>query len=261
MLQSPPTIIFDHVSRLFATADGREVTALQDVSFNIGMNEFLVVVGPSGCGKSTLLRLIAGLIAPTQGRVAVSGAPVVRPLDNVGIVFQRPTLLPWLDILSNVTFPKRHKYGRVSDQDRQVARNLLQLVGLSDFAGSRPDELSGGMQQRAAIARALFLDPEILLMDEPFSSLDALSRDEMAFELLQIWSKRPKTVVFITHSITEAVLLADRVMVMSARPGTIAEEVPIPLARPRSMDTLTEPLFNEIAASIRNSIFRRNRAA
>jgi NitT/TauT family transport system ATP-binding protein len=117
------------------------------------------------------------------------------------------------------------------------------------------------MQQRAAIARALFLDPEILLMDEPFSSLDALSRDEMAFELLQIWSKRPKTVVFITHSIPEAVLLADRVMVMSARPGMIAEEVPIPLARPRTMDTLTEPLFNEIAASIRNSIFRRNRAA
>lgn len=243
------------------TTDGREVLALDGLSFHIGKNEFVAIVGPSGCGKSTVLRLIAGLIQPTSGQVSVDGDAVREPLDKVGIVFQKPTLLPWLDVLSNVTFPMRHKYGRVGEEGKTLAGDLLRLVGLVEFSKSQPDELSGGMQQRVAIARSLLLDPELLLMDEPFSSLDAMTRDEMGFELMRIWSERPKTVVFITHSITEAVLLADRVIVLTARPGKIADVVRIPLARPRTMDTLSDPLFNEITASVRNTVFTRARAA
>jgi NitT/TauT family transport system ATP-binding protein len=166
-----------------------------------------------------------------------------------------------LDIASNVVFPMRHKYGRVSEDDRREARELLSLVGLGEFARSRPEELSGGMQQRAAIARALLLDPEILLMDEPFSALDALTRDEMGYELLRIWTERPKTVVFITHSIPEAVLLSDRIIVMTSRPGSIEEVVDIPLDRPRSIHTLTEQRYGEITAYIRSMIFANRRAA
>jgi len=255
-----PAISFEHVTRVFPRTDGQEITALRDLSFAIPKNEFVAFVGPSGCGKSTVLRLIAGLIGPTRGRVAIYGGTVEEPPDMVGIVFQRPTLLPWLDILANVTFPMRHKYGRVTETERKVALELLELVGLSDFARSRPDELSGGMQQRAAIARALLLDPDILLMDEPFSALDALTRDEMAFELLRICALRPKTVVFITHSIPEAVLLADRIVVMTPRPGTIAEIVDNPLPRPRNIDTLSDPLYNELSTRIRNTVFTRRAA-
>jgi NitT/TauT family transport system ATP-binding protein len=260
-IQVRPAITFEQVARVFELADGQEVTALRDLSFNIAKNEFVAVVGPSGCGKSTVLRLISGLIAPTRGRVSIYSVPVTEPPDMVGIVFQKPTLLPWLDVMSNVTFPMRHKYGRVTEEDRKFARELLTLVGLGDFAHSRPEELSGGMQQRAAIARALLLDPEIMLMDEPFSALDALTRDEMSFELLRIWTKRPKTVVFITHSIPEAVLLSDRIFVMTPRPGTIAEIIDNPLPRPRNLETLADPTYHELTHRIRNTIFSRKRAA
>jgi NitT/TauT family transport system ATP-binding protein len=182
---------------------------------------------------------------------------VTEPRDEIGIVFQRPTLLPWFDVLGNVTFPMRHKYGRVTDAERARARELLALVGLSDFAGKAIDELSGGMQQRVAIARALLLDPDILLMDEPFSALDALTRDEMSLELLRIWTERPKTVLFITHSIPEALLLADRVIVMTPRPGRVRETIEVPLPRPRSMATLAEPAFHAIANHIREELFSR----
>ena len=164
-------------------------------------------------------------------------------------------------MLGNVTFPMRHKYGFVSEVERQRARELLALVGLSDFAARRPEELSGGMQQRVAIARALLLDPDILLMDEPFSALDALTRDEMSFELLRIWTERPKTVLFITHSIPEALLLADRVIVMTPRPGRVREILQVPLPRPRSMKTLEEPAFHELANHIRGELFSRPVAA
>ncbi len=183
--------------------------------------------------------------------------PVTEPRDDIGIVFQRPTLLPWFDVLGNVTFPMRHKYGRVTQEERDRAMQLLELVGLADFANKQIDELSGGMQQRVAIARALLLDPDILLMDEPFSALDALTREEMSFELLRIWTERPKTVLFITHSIPEALLLADRVVVMSARPGQVREILDVPLARPRSIASLTEPSFNEMANYIRGQLFSR----
>jgi NitT/TauT family transport system ATP-binding protein len=248
---------FTSVEETFGRDDGSAVTALEDVTFDIGRHEFLAVLGPSGCGKSTLLRLIAGLIFPTRGTVSIYDLAVTEPRDEIGIVFQRPTLLPWFDVLGNVTFPLRHKYGRVSAADKVRARDLLALVGLSDFASKRVDELSGGMQQRVAIARALLLDPDILLMDEPFSALDALTRDEMGFELLRIWSERPKTVLFITHSIPEAVLLADRIIVMTPRPGRVREVIDVNLARPRSIATLSEPAFNALANHIRGQLFTR----
>ena len=256
-----PVIKFTDVGQNFAGGDGRPIMALDDLSFDIGRHEFVAVLGPSGCGKSTLLRLIAGLIRATSGRVEIFGKEVTEPRDEIGIVFQKPTLLPWFDVLGNVTFPMRHKYGFVSDVERGRARELLALVGLSDFASRRPEELSGGMQQRVAIARALLLDPDILLMDEPFSALDALTRDEMSFELLRIWTERPKTVLFITHSIPEALLLADRVIVMTPRPGRVREILQVPLPRPRSMRTLEEPAFHELANHIRGELFSRPVAA
>jgi NitT/TauT family transport system ATP-binding protein len=256
-----PAINFEQVSRIFTSAKGAAVEALRDLTFTVRKNEFIAIVGPSGCGKSTVLRLIAGLIPPSRGRVSIYGMAVSKPPDLVGIVFQKPTLLPWLDIQSNVTFPMRHKYGRVSDAERKLAKELLGLVGLTDFAHSRPDELSGGMQQRAAIARALLLDPEILLMDEPFSALDALTRDEMSLELLRIWTERPKTVIFITHSIPEAILLSDRIIVMTPRPGAISEIIDNPLPRPRGLETFSDPLFHDLSAHIRSTIFARHVAA
>jgi NitT/TauT family transport system ATP-binding protein len=255
-----PALEFENVSRVFTTKGRGSVTALTDISFAIRKNEFVAFVGPSGCGKSTILRLFAGLIQPTQGKISAHGRLVKEPLDGVGIVFQKPTLLPWLDIESNVVFPMRHKFGRATEKDRLKAHELLSLVSLSEFAKSRPSELSGGMQQRVAIARALLMDPEFLLMDEPFSALDALTRDEMSYELLRIWSERPKTVLFITHSIAEAVLLADRVIVMTPRPGAIAEIVDVPLSRPRDMNTQADPIYSELSTHIRNLIFSKRHA-
>ncbi len=253
-----PSITFEQVRQVFTSSDGSEVVALDDTSFAIDRHEFIAVIGPSGCGKSTLLRILAGLIRPTSGRVSIYGKKLDGPRDEVGIVFQKPTLLPWLTIRDNLTFPMKHKYGRVTAQERERGEELLELVGLKEFGGKRPDELSGGMQQRAGIARALLHDPEILLMDEPFSALDALTRDELSLELLNIWTQRPKTVLFITHSIPEALLLADRILVMSARPGRITEIIDVELPRPRSLDTLTEPRFNELANHIRRKVFSRH---
>jgi len=252
-----PVVQFRQVSQIFGKADGSAVTALNGLSFDIAKNEFVSVLGPSGCGKSTLLRLMAGLVMPTSGELDIYGLRVTEPRDDIGIVFQKPTLLPWLNVLNNVTFPLKHKYGHVSVEDKARARKLLRLVGLEDFAAKRIDELSGGMQQRVAIARALLLDPDILLMDEPFSALDALTRDEMSFELLRIWSERPKTVLFITHSIPEAVLLSDRIVVMTPRPGAVREILPVPLPRPRSFATLSDPAFHDLANHIRGRLFSR----
>jgi NitT/TauT family transport system ATP-binding protein len=260
MSAAPPVIRFADVGCVFGKDDGSAVTALAHLSFDISRHEFVGVLGPSGCGKSTLLRLVDGLVRPTSGRVEVYGMPVVEPRDEIGIVFQRPVLLPWFNVLGNVLFPLRYKYGRVSVADRERAHELLKLVDLDDFADKEIDALSGGMQQRVAIARALLLDPDILLMDEPFSALDALTRDEMSFELLRIWSQRPKTVCFITHSIPEAVLLCDRVIVMTPRPGSVREILDIPLPRPRSLETLSDPEFHAIANHIRGRLFTRRAA-
>jgi NitT/TauT family transport system ATP-binding protein len=252
-----PVIGLTEVSCVFRKEDGSAITALDQLSFDVGRHEFVAVLGPSGCGKSTLLRLIAGLVAPTSGRVEICGTRVVEPRDEIGIVFQRPVLLPWFDVLGNVTFPLRHKYGRVTKIERERASELLRLVDLHEFGKRQIYELSGGMQQRVAIARALLLDPEILLMDEPFSALDALTRDEMSFELLHIWSERPKTVCFVTHSIPEAVLLSDRIIVMTPRPGSVREILDVPLPRPRSLATLSDPNFHDLANHIRGRLFTR----
>ncbi|MGC3963450.1 MAG: ABC transporter ATP-binding protein [Rhodocyclaceae bacterium] len=250
-------IELDGVTQTFVSSDGSPVTALDKVNLSLNKHEFVAIIGPSGCGKSTILRLIAGLLRPSAGTVSIYDLPVTEPRDEIGVVFQKPTLLPWLSVLDNITFPMKHKYGRVDDRDKERARALLEMIGLRDFAAKRPNELSGGMQQRVAIARSLLHDPDILLMDEPFSALDALTRDEMSFELLRIWSERPKTVVFVTHSIQEALLLSDRIVVMSARPGRVAEIINVPLPRPRNLQTLSDPVFHELANEIRVKVFSR----
>ncbi|MBR3371343.1 ABC transporter ATP-binding protein [Roseinatronobacter sp. NSM] len=254
--QEPASIRFSGVGQVFETDSG-PLEALRGVDFTVARHEFVAVLGPSGCGKSTLLRIIAGLIAPTSGTVSVFDVPVTRPRDDIGIVFQKPTLLPWANVEDNVVFPARHKTGRVSRADREKAREILATVGLAGFEKRLPDELSGGMQQRVGIARALLMDPDILLMDEPFSALDALTREEMGFELLRLWEARPKTVLFITHSISEAVLLADRVLVMGARPGTIVDDSPVPLPRPRGIETTKNKVMHDFAGHLRSLLLKR----
>jgi NitT/TauT family transport system ATP-binding protein len=210
------------------------VHALDDVSLDIHDNELITLVGRSGCGKSTLLRIVAGLLAPTSGRVVVDGLPVTKPRRDVAFVFQRPALLPWRSVFDNVMLPvELHRLDRRVHVRR--AHELLELVGLDGFARRSPWELSGGMQQRVALCRALVADPSILLMDEPFAALDALTREELSLELQRIWGENRKTILFVTHSIDEAVLLGDRVVVMSPRPGRIDEIVPVDLPRPRSL--------------------------
>ena len=253
---APPSIRFDGVGQVFDTDKG-PLEALRGVDFAVDRHEFVAVLGPSGCGKSTLLRIIAGLIAPTSGRCEVFGMAVTRPRDDVGIVFQKPTLLPWASVEDNVVFPIRHKTGRVGREDRERARALLETVGLAGFEEQLPDALSGGMQQRVGIARALLMDPDILLMDEPFSALDALTREEMGFELVRLWEARPKTVIFITHSISEAVLLADRVLVMSARPASIIEDSAVPLPRPRGLETTKDKVMHDFAGHLRSLLLQR----
>lgn len=229
--------------------------AVQNIDLDINRHEFVAVVGPSGCGKSTLLRMVSGLLVPSEGKVSVFGKQVNGPRDDVGIVFQKPTLLPWLSVRKNVLFPLKHKFGRYGAQDEKRANELLAMAGLEAFADKMPDELSGGMQQRVGIVRALLLNPDILLMDEPFSALDAMTREQIGFDLLKIWDEQPKTVLFITHSISEAVLLSDRVLVMSKRPGSVLDLIDIDLPRPRSQQTINNPRFSELTDRIRKHIY------
>lgn len=252
-------IRFQDVGQTFST-DAGPLEALTSVSMSLAEHEFVAVLGPSGCGKSTLLRLTAGLMTPTDGTVSVYDMQVTGPRENIGIVFQQPTLLPWANVEDNVVFPAKHMRGRVSATDRERAREIITTVGLEGFETRLPAELSGGMQQRVGIARALFLNPDILLMDEPFSALDALTRDAMGFELLRLWQASPKTVMFITHSIPEAVLLADRVIVMSERPGRVIADLPVPLGRPRSEDALRGVEMQDYIADLRGLLIKREAA-
>ncbi|GAA2697361.1 ABC transporter ATP-binding protein [Actinoplanes palleronii] len=222
----------DRVSRTFPTRDG-EVTALSDIDLRVDKHEFVAVIGRSGCGKSTLLRLMAGLLAPTSGTVTVDGAPVRRPRADVVLMHQLPALLPWRTALGNVMLPVEIR--RLPRADHRVkAAELLDAVGLTGFHHRHPYELSGGMQQRVALCRALIQQPRVLLMDEPFSALDALTREELATQLQAMHMSAPATTVFVTHSIAEAVLLADRVVVLSTRPGRVRQVLDIALPRPRS---------------------------
>lgn len=224
--------------------------AVDNISMDIGRGDFVSVLGPSGCGKSTLIKMFSGLLKPTQGRIDLNGTPIERPRGDVGIVFQQPTLLPWKDVLSNVLVPVR-AMGRDSPQEREKAMELLRLVGLERFAHHYPSELSGGMQQRVGIARGLMHDPALLLMDEPFSALDTMTRDHMSLELQRIWMATGKSVLFITHSIPEAVFLSDRIVVMSARPGRITRDIVVDLPRPRTLQTLADPAFTRLCAELR----------
>lgn len=249
------------VGKRFVTRRG-EVAALEGVSFCVDRGEFVALVGPSGCGKSTLLRIIAGLRDPSAGTVRVDGRPVTQPLSGIGMVFQTPVLLRWRRVLDNVLLAAELA-GRSPDGLVERARRLLQLTGLAGFEERYPRELSGGMQQRVALCRALLLDPPLLLMDEPFGALDAMTRDEMNLELLRIWqaaeagqdapgdrTPRRKTILFVTHSIPEAVFLADRVLVMTARPGRIDSDVRVGLPRPRTVEMRASQRFGELTLAI-----------
>jgi NitT/TauT family transport system ATP-binding protein len=225
------------------------VLALDTCNLSVAVGEFVAIVGPSGCGKSTLLRLIAGLIPVSSGVITVSGKSVTAPLQDVGIVFQQPILLDWLTILGNVLFQIDMR-GLDVKKFEPRALDLLQQVGLADFADRRPYELSGGMKQRAAIARALVHEPPLLIMDEPFGALDALTREQMRIDLEQLWMRTRKTVIFITHSIDEAALLADRIVVMSPRPGRIERIIDVDMARPRGFDGRKSSRFHAVNDAI-----------
>lgn len=212
--------------------EGAEVVALEDISLEIGHGEFVIVLGPSGCGKTSLLNILAGFEPPTRGEVLLDGAPIKGPGVDRGVVFQEYALFPWLTLRQNVEYGPRER-GVPTDVARSAAERYLKSVGLTGFENRYPHELSGGMRQRAAIARVLVNDPKILLMDEPFAAVDAQTRATLQRQLAQIWMESQKTVLFITHSVEEAVLLGDRVIVMSARPGRIQASVPIELDRPR----------------------------
>tara|TARA_A100001391_G_scaffold205405_2_gene205818 strand:+ start:9089 stop:9931 length:843 start_codon:yes stop_codon:yes gene_type:complete len=253
--QARSLIELSHSGVTFQTKRGEPVVAVDDFSLTVKREEIVSLVGPSGCGKSTVLRMLAGLLEPTSGDVWIGGDQNRRGFSEVAIVFQRATLLPWLTILKNVLYPVRVLKGRAVPDDVERAHELLALVGLSDMAERMPHELSGGMQQRAAIARSLILDAKILLMDEPFGALDALTREDLQLDLLDIHARTRKTIVLVTHSITEAVLLSDRVAVMSARPGRLQDLVEIDIAKPRSHDIAAMPEFINYSQRIRDDIF------
>ncbi len=247
----PPLIVAKGVSKRFRTVSGGTVEALRSIDLAIDDGDFVCIVGPSGCGKSTFLRLVAGLDSLSQGDLSLGGRSVTGPSSDVGVVFQSANLLPWLNIIKNVQLPSRvGKQRRPIDDDR--ARQLLAMAGLAGFEDKYPYELSGGMQQRAAICRALLCDPKVLLMDEPFGALDALTRERMNVELQRIWQVNSKTIILITHSIAEAVFLADRVLVMSPRPGRIIRDFRVNLPRPRNFDdTPAEPEYLAATREIR----------
>jgi len=253
MLAGQPLIRLAGAAKTYVTADG-PVESLRPLTFDIRAGEFLSIVGPSGCGKSTLLKLVAGLLPASAGEIVLDGARVDGPPDNVGIVFQSPVLLAWRSVLDNVMLQIEMR-GLDQRSFLDQAKALLRMVGLEGFERKYPWQLSGGMQQRAAICRALIHDPAVLLMDEPFGALDAMTREKMNLELQRIWSETRKTVLFITHSIPESIFLSDRVLVMTERPGRIAAVYDVPLARPRRLAIMGSAEFSELALTIRGHFY------
>lgn len=245
-----PQLTISALGVTYATRGG-PLRALDRVDLSIAEGEFVTVLGPSGCGKSTLLKIVAGLLAPSEGTVEVGGKRVRGPQAEVGIVFQQATLLPWKTVLENVLVPIR-ALGRPTADYRDKAMDLLRLVGLASFADNYPSELSGGMQQRVGIARGLMNDPRLLLMDEPFSALDAMTRERMAAELQGIWMKTGKAVLFITHSIQEAITLSDKIVVLSERPGRVVEVLSVDLPRPRFADVVSSPRYAQLFTHLRD---------
>ena len=247
------------VEKTYRTRRGDLVHAVEGITLDIAENEFVTLVGPSGCGKSTLLKLVAGLTPVSGGTVRVRDTVVREPFPDVGIVFQHPVLLPWRTVLDNVLFAAE-MLGLARDDHRKRALELLELSGLAGFETRLPRELSGGMQQRVAICRALLPDPSLLLMDEPFGALDAMTREELGLELLRIWDARRKTILFVTHSIPEAILLADKVVVMTPRPGRVARVISIELPRPRTVELEFDAKFKAYSDEVRGLIFASRRA-
>jgi NitT/TauT family transport system ATP-binding protein len=251
-----PLIAVEDVRKIFRSG-AKTVTALDGVSFEIHERSFVSLVGPSGCGKSTLLKIIAGLIPPSSGKVAVNGAPVDGPMENIGMVFQAPVLLKWRSVAANIMLPVEFakKLNRADRADyEEKSRALIRLVGLQGFEETPPYRLSGGMQQRVSLCRALVTDPRMLLMDEPFGALDAMTRDELDLELLRIWGEKKMTVLFVTHNIQEAVFLSDWVVVMSPRPGRVIQKVAVELARPRTIEMMSGADFGRTTLEIRGSL-------
>ena len=244
----------DHVEKIYQGRSG-EVVALTGVDMEIRENEFVCVVGPSGCGKSTLLTFIAGLERPTSGRVCVKGKEVVNPGSERGVIFQQYALFPWLTVKKNVKFGLKLR-GVKEPELSVIADKYIRLVGLEEFGDSYPKELSGGMKQRVAIARAYAVNPEILLMDEPFGALDAQTRTQLQTELLETWEKEKKTCFFITHDVEEAIILAQRVVIMSARPGRVKEIVPVNIPYPRTQETKMTKEFLDLKVHVWGQVYR-----
>lgn len=248
------SIRVERLCKVYRARDGTDVEALRDVSFTVGQGEFVSIVGQSGCGKSTLLKILAGLLPRTSGALAVEGQEVDGPRRDVGIVFQKPLLLEWRRVFDNVLLPIE-----IFHLDREEyeakAQRLLRTAGLGEFLKKYPFELSGGMQQRVALCRALVAEPSLLLMDEPFGALDTLTRQKMGFELLRLWEEWKSTVLFVTHDIDEAVMLSDRVLVMSSRPGRILDALEIDLPRPRQIFVKDTPDFIRLSSRIRRRLW------
>lgn len=247
-----PVIVIEELSAVFHNGNGG-LQALDRISFEIYPQEFVCVLGPSGSGKSTLLRILAGLLPPSQGRVIVEGSLLTGPRRDMGIVFQKSNLMPWRSVLENLVLPLELQVAP-RQQALERAADMVELVGLQGFEQSLPRDLSGGMAQRVAIGRALIHDPNVLLLDEPFGALDALTRERMAGELLRIWQARRKTVVMVTHSISEALFLADRVLVLSQRPGRLRLDLAVELGRPREENMRYTPAFGALARQLRAAI-------
>ncbi len=250
------------VTKRFTTQQGDEVTALREVNLKIREHDFICVVGRSGCGKTTLLNMLAGFERPTEGRIIAAGVPVTKPSPRRGVVFQKPPLYPWLTVRKNVEFGMRMQGVPAKERDARAA-HFLEVVGLADAGERHPYELSGGMQQRAQIARVLATDPDVILMDEPYGALDALTRERLQNELLRIWQERRKTVFFITHSVEEALFLATRVIVMTAHPGTVKMDIPVDIPRdPTDPDNPRKvrenPRFQQLRDEITQAIYENS---
>lgn len=249
-----PVLVAEGICHIYHTRQG-QLPALDGVGLTVAKGEFVAIVGPSGCGKSTLLRILGGLLVSTKGYVRLDGNPLSSPRRQVAYVFQKMSLMPWRTVLGNVVLPLQVA-GVPRIQAERQSRDLIDLVGLGGFESAYPRQLSGGMAQRVAIARALVSDPEVLLLDEPFGSLDAQSREQMNLELLRIWQARQVTAVMVTHDLQEAIFLSDRVLVMSPRPGQICDRVTVALPRPRVLEMIYSQAFGHLSHRVREAISR-----